>query len=799
MSIIQSFRCDSQPVQPMFEPMESRLMMSGSVSVDVVRGSLILTGGTERDEIVVDQAGLEADQFRIRGTSGTKVNGLDEVIVSGVVDNIRAELGDGWDYLRLDNCDIAGDFIYNAGGDESDSISISGHVAGDLKVDAGDCVLNCGMHGLTLDGQAVFKGSCIEVDAFNCSLGSILMTAHHSSLWLHYGVQVNGDICITASKPDATIGGTIVHGDLSVTSNSTSASVLVNSGSKVDGMVTVVQRPKSPTDAGEGVRVRIADAVLGGLSVQVEGGLIPFGGMSIPEVVPVYAVSDITLEDSQFLGNVDVSTDGGYEDVELSGCVFEGDVSVATGGALDTITNSDCQFLGSQSLTLGTGEDTPRVPPHVTYGYPWPDYPIVIDVPSVPISTPLDPAIARVVDGWLVICGTAGKDHFRITMGESLVYPSPFLVELIDNSPGDHVPTSTWFTGVTKGIRVDLGSGDDLLEIIGCAVPGDVLVTGGAGDDSLVLQHTTVDGRLVFQGGAGDDSLSVSDSTVVGLLRVLDLRGATSLSLANCTVGDLRIHTAGQTTVSFDTVTVGGNVKLLGGRFDDTITAKGTKFNGSVRVRTGGGADHVTVDSLLDSFPSDKAMRISLGRGDDSFKVEQAIGTDVGEVPTGRRIVRSITGNRGHDKMNVTCADDFTKIKGMLRSFSASPYDNFTGVSISWFGGLWPHGGSVSVSADGVRIHTYCGAEDGHTQLDQAALADLVDAVAKAHINADRTYGHGHTSDGYTYNLTYNGFTVTWEDGSELDPAFIRLATALGFAPLPIFLHDIEDTPIGIS
>jgi len=52
------------------EALESRMFLSGDVLASVVNGSVILRGDAEANAIVMDAAGLNADQVRVTGAGG---------------------------------------------------------------------------------------------------------------------------------------------------------------------------------------------------------------------------------------------------------------------------------------------------------------------------------------------------------------------------------------------------------------------------------------------------------------------------------------------------------------------------------------------------------------------------------------------------------------------------------------------------------------------------------------------------------------------------------------------------------
>ena len=51
------------------------------------------------------------------------------------------------------------------------------------------------------------------------------------------------------------------------------------------------------------------------------------------------------------------------------------------------------------------------------------------------------------------------------------------------------------WTGLTGGIQIDLGAGDDTLTLDAITSPGAVKLTLGSGDDTVTLTDATVNGR----------------------------------------------------------------------------------------------------------------------------------------------------------------------------------------------------------------------------------------------------------------------------------------------------------------
>src|SRR5688500_600564 len=83
------------PARPIYEALESRVFLSGTVLATVVNGNLHIRGDAATNSIVVDGAGLTAGQVRISGAGDTAINDqADPVVLSGVTGRVNIRLGD---------------------------------------------------------------------------------------------------------------------------------------------------------------------------------------------------------------------------------------------------------------------------------------------------------------------------------------------------------------------------------------------------------------------------------------------------------------------------------------------------------------------------------------------------------------------------------------------------------------------------------------------------------------------------------------------------------------------------------
>jgi|GEM_PF-2157352 len=116
------------------EPLESRDLLAGDVSVYLLRGDLSIRGDSADNQIAVSR---ENDAYVIRGLEGTTVGGEAEVSIpmEHVHDDMRISLGRGDDTIEFNDISVADDLFVNlsfghdtfeADGLTADSIMIEG-------------------------------------------------------------------------------------------------------------------------------------------------------------------------------------------------------------------------------------------------------------------------------------------------------------------------------------------------------------------------------------------------------------------------------------------------------------------------------------------------------------------------------------------------------------------------------------------------------------------------------------------------------------------------------------------------
>jgi hypothetical protein len=161
-------------------------------------------------------------------------------------------------------------------------------------------------------------------------------------------------------------------------------------------------------------------------------------------------------------------------------------------------------------------------------------------------------------------------------------------------------------SGVTRGVNIVMGAGDDIVTLGALTLSGNVSIDGQGGANTLVLNgvHVAQSLSLMNSGGA-----------------------ATVVSVANTTVGkDLMILPAsGAETLTLQAVEVLKNTTLGAGGKADSLTIDDSHFHGSVNLYTGLGNDTVQIETHGDPLglttQFDGQTAISLGSGTDTLQL----------------------------------------------------------------------------------------------------------------------------------------------------------------------------------
>jgi len=237
---------------------------------------------------------------------------------------------------------------------------------------------------------------------------------------------------------------------------------------------------------------------------------------------------------------------------------------------------------------------------------------------------------AFVDDGTLIIRGGDGADQIIISRTEF-----PTTLNVLTISDGGSYLEPQAFPGVTRGVRVILGGGDDSVMIHGVRVAGTINVDGGAGDDRLTLHHTRVRGDLEVAAGDGEDRVWIRDATVQGALRLDGGPGRDRFAVSRVLVkSDFRLlDTAGSTLVTLNRMSVRRDSSIQTGNSIDRLTITSSTVFGDAAVRTLGQDDAIFVRGSVFRGQSP----FDAGTGDNHVDREVILGWDFNDGEQGWR------------------------------------------------------------------------------------------------------------------------------------------------------------------
>jgi hypothetical protein len=158
------------------------------------------------------------------------------------------------------------------------------------------------------------------------------------------------------------------------------------------------------------------------------------------------------------------------------------------------------------------------------------------------------------VNGDLIITGGPNSNGIQIVPGSDAgTVEVSGLMQAGNRTKLNHDTQPLTFV-VEHDIILDLRDGDDLVQIDGLQLPGNLKADLGTGSDVLTMSNTTVQQAVVLSTGDGDDQ------------------------------------------VTFQNDQFGGNIQADLGNHDDYFTMLGSHAFGSVSLDTGDNADHVVMD-----------------------------------------------------------------------------------------------------------------------------------------------------------------------------------------------------------
>lgn len=230
---------------------------------------------------------------------------------------------------------------------------------------------------------------------------------------------------------------------------------------------------------------------------------------------------------------------------------------------------------------------------------------------------------AALKGGWLVVTGDAEANQVLIENTASGEYS-------VTGADGTTVSGSP-VTGVTKGVKVNLKDGDDVVAIVGSGggtfhATGDVKVTTGKGNDRILVAGLQADGKVTLNSGnatgegAGDQVL-VTDSQVGKNLSVKTGNGHDQVGIGQGEPLDTMLEDFlvemewEELDVLPGDVQVQGKLSVTTGNGNDQVMIGDSQIGGSVSVNTGGGTD----EAMIQNLDVEGGASLKMGGGNDDY------------------------------------------------------------------------------------------------------------------------------------------------------------------------------------
>jgi hypothetical protein len=201
----------------------------------------------------------------------------------------------------------------------------------------------------------------------------------------------------------------------------------------------------------------------------------------------------------------------------------------------------------------------------------------------------------RVSGGTLEVKGDFFSNAITITPGAV-----PFSVKVTGINDNNGLPTTVngvsngaiTFKNVIHGMKVDLGAGNNILNVNGVTIFGKVSLKTGNGVDAVALATNLLKSDLTIKTGRSMDTVSITNTTVLGTARIKTGTGSDVLTINNQpnvnSIGALKVDLGrGNDIATFTGVSVVTKSNLQGGPGIDLLNNGISNFYGGTIVHGG--------------------------------------------------------------------------------------------------------------------------------------------------------------------------------------------------------------------
>lgn len=445
-----------------FEALEQRALLSGTVTVQMVGQNLVITGDDTDNDIIID-----ADEVKSGTTSATTIVGT--ATPSSVKGDIIIKMLGGPDIVYINVPTILGNLKFD-GGDGNTQLTIE-----DTTVKKSVSIANgAGFDSVTMTGTSILGALTIT----NGTGGSVC-----SLIDLHVAGAMSVTNGSAAPNPvnNLTLSGSVGK-TLKITNGDAASNFVSLDNAHINGAITVkngagddVVQAGGPTTIGGALTIAggAGDLITGVFSSVIGGNLTASTGGAI----------DLTLVSSSINGTAKISG-GGNNTVVLANSMVLKDFGFTGVGGIDSVRIDSSGIGGNVGINVGAGDN---------------DF-------SVSGNTSLH--------GNLTYTGTDGVDTLNLggAIGKNAT--------LNLGGGADSVVANGLI--VLGSLKVAGGAGNDIMDIDNCEVVKTTTVDLGDGDDTITVDDSTFVGAVKVITGAGSDSVSVErDSDADGTITTM--------------------------------------------------------------------------------------------------------------------------------------------------------------------------------------------------------------------------------------------------------------------------------------
>lgn len=175
------------------------------------------------------------------------------------------------------------------------------------------------------------------------------------------------------------------------------------------------------------------------------------------------------------------------------------------------------------------------------------------------------------------------------------------------------------FDDVTGGLQVDLGGGNDTLELDALAVTDAVKIKTGPGDDVVSIPTATFGDALSIDLGAGDNTLLFCGGTVANSMALKIGAGNGASHSGSCTTATAN---GDGSVVVMEGVVISDKFSLKGSKKSESVTLQNVTITDNAKLALGGGTDALGL--CADTIGG--TLNVQMGKGSAGINTQAACG-----------------------------------------------------------------------------------------------------------------------------------------------------------------------------